>query len=273
MNEPYKICKNCRQKNGIDSLKCKACNAPMIGSMVIDFEIKDEDKRLLVCKNCNTVNKSDKTRCKSCNAPLQGSMIIDNKLMAVNERVNSYNDRSNKSTDEGQMSDFATVSKSESIKVCPGCSYPNMIIAKYCVKCNQSLELQSKNDNTTGVQNKNISMKATINPWLESNSRVKPAFKLHKLQVPDIQTNDCEVFEGDNVVLSRTNLDSTNETISGSAHAVVFRKNNRWYIKNESKYMTTYVRVAGEVELQEGDVILIGNTHYRFEMDPNNSNK
>lgn len=64
--------------------------------------------------------------------------------------------------------------------------------------------------------------------------------------------------------LNRNNLDTDNNTISQRLQAVITHKDGKWYIKDQSSYKTTFILAAEEVQLKDGDIILMGNRRFVF---------
>ena len=73
------------------------------------------------------------------------------------------------------------------------------------------------------------------------------------------------LFEGNAVVLNRDNTDPKNSTITSQEQADITFENGKWAIEDKSEFKTTFVQAARKVELQKGDLILLGNQLYRFE--------
>jgi hypothetical protein len=66
------------------------------------------------------------------------------------------------------------------------------------------------------------------------------------------------------VILNRENTDAKNTTITSVAQANVTLENGKWTIEDKSEYKTTFVQAARKIEIQDGDLILLGNQLYRF---------
>ena len=72
------------------------------------------------------------------------------------------------------------------------------------------------------------------------------------------------VFDGEEVTLKRDLLDADNMSISGTAHASIKLRDGKWSIQDLSSNGATFIQVKGEVELNDGDKVLIGNKIYTF---------
>lgn len=71
-------------------------------------------------------------------------------------------------------------------------------------------------------------------------------------------------YEGTEVVLTRENTEPANRTITSKEQAVMACENGKWYIENKSEMHSTYIEVNRRIELQPGDIILLGDRRFRF---------
>lgn len=63
-------------------------------------------------------------------------------------------------------------------------------------------------------------------------------------------------------VLNRGNVDGGNPSIDEGKQASIAFENGKWYIENLSSMQNTFVCKKGKVELESGDVVVIGNRRY-----------
>jgi hypothetical protein len=75
------------------------------------------------------------------------------------------------------------------------------------------------------------------------------------------------VFNEQRVIVSRSNLDTNNNTISGSRHAEFHFENGCWHIKDLSSTGATFIQVKTEYQLENNIKLIIGNKVFRFEYD------
>lgn len=87
----------------------------------------------------------------------------------------------------------------------------------------------------------------------------KPGFAL-----VEERSQEQLVFDGEETTLKRDLLDAENMSISGTAHASIKLTDGKWTIEDLSSNGATFIQVKGEVELNDGDKILIGNKIYTF---------
>lgn len=74
-------------------------------------------------------------------------------------------------------------------------------------------------------------------------------------------------FEGEATTLNRDNLDKDNMSLSGTEHAKIYLKDGQWFIQDRSSNGATFVQVNGEVPLENGTKILLGNKIFTFKSE------
>lgn len=77
----------------------------------------------------------------------------------------------------------------------------------------------------------------------------------------ELRTIDLEAGE---VMLDRETLDASNSSISRKGHANIFYLDGNWYLENMTPLKTTFVQVNQPVKLKDGDVILMGDSLFKF---------
>lgn len=184
---------------------------------------------------------------------------------------------------------------------CPKCGYPMRSDAIKCPNCNFSVngnpDTRPLNVNTNAYQRRPTRMaetpedvpenastrkdhktssprsitnekkfRGTINPYM-MNIPQEPTFILQPLQRMNerkpVEAVELELESGE-VVLTRDNTEPGNPSITSKAQAVVSYKNGHWYIENCSEQKTTFVLASNEIELHDGDIILLGNRMFEF---------
>lgn len=71
-------------------------------------------------------------------------------------------------------------------------------------------------------------------------------------------------LQGKEVLLDRAMLDPANTSISRNGHANIYLQDGSWYIENKTTLKTTFVQVSKPVKLKDGDVILMGDSLFKF---------
>lgn len=74
-------------------------------------------------------------------------------------------------------------------------------------------------------------------------------------------------FEGESTTLNRENLDKDNMSLSGTEHAKIYQKDGQWFIQDRSSNGATFVQVQGEIPLENGTKILLGNKIFTFKSE------
>jgi|GEM_PF-2148021 len=252
-------CKNCKAINPADALKCHQCNAPLVGSMVVESGRAVAGGQV-ICKNCKADNPADALRCHQCNAPLDGSLVIRNQEKPSDARIDKSTTAIHRNAPEQ--------------KICPYCSYPNQAIADVCVMCSKPLtpdtvtkKEKAKADTPPARQRpstaRSKSMDMTINPWAEQPV-VPDSYVLVPLKSDFTGAGEPISLNGEEVNLNRDLLDPGNMTITSSSQAVMRNAGGKWSIEDKSNMQTTFVKVTGSHELNDGDIILMGNKMFKF---------
>lgn len=83
----------------------------------------------------------------------------------------------------------------------------------------------------------------------------------------DEKTGKRILFNDQHVIINRSNLDTSNNSISGSRHAEFNFENGCWYLKDLSSTGATYIQVNAEYQLENNMKLIIGNKVFRFEYD------
>lgn len=73
-----------------------------------------------------------------------------------------------------------------------------------------------------------------------------------------------QLFEGKTIVLNRENTEPANRTITSAQQAELTCEDGCWYIADKSALQSTFVRPARPIELQDGDIIMLGDRLFRF---------
>lgn len=206
------------------------------------------------CKNCGWPNKPGETTCAKCGTPLENSNyeLKGRNLGATIPEDMAFGD--NEEDDE---------------KVCPKCGYPMRKNSSKCPNCNyevpQSQSGEGKANRPTRMDNPaQNSVKGTINPYM-MEAEAEPSFVLRPIKRTNEKKELTDLgYEGKLVTLTRSNTEENNESITSQQQAEVTFSEGRWYIEDKSSQGTTFVRATKKMELQDGDVILLGNRLFEF---------
>jgi len=95
-----------------------------------------------------------------------------------------------------------------------------------------------------------------------------PECSLTLIPEDDEQTEATQqTYKGDNVVLNRANTEPGNLTITSREQAVLTFEDGKWYIENRSDLQSTFIRVSRKLELQKGDVVVLGDRRFTFDAE------
>lgn len=238
------------------------------------------------CKNCGWENKEYSDICEKCHSKLDNLYVQDG-VAHVSERL------------RGTVSEkIASIPEPKSInnqqcasQTCPKCGYPLSPTSKVCPNCNALLEetlasTQSPLCRHCGFE---LPFGAKFCPSC-GESTLQDA---HHIQTSGLGTvmggpsaepigvhSFCTLrpiawagedvnykpvtYTGQSIILSRSNTDANNNTITSREQAVLTYEDGEWFIENKSDLRTTYIRVGGKTRLTSGDIIVLGNREFEF---------
>ena len=210
------------------------------------------------CQFCGWDNPQGKETCEKCNKPLVGSVSEVNDVR--HEPLSGNQSRPTDRQVDKSFDPKATVLESTRQRnaescpncgykldngECPSCGYPN---SQVNVDCRKTQRPKRKNVEEEVEETKNT---FTLIPISEETGQPE---------------GDAILYEGGSVVLNRDNTDPNNSTITSAQQACVTFEDGVWGIEDKSGLQTTFVQAARRIELHKGDLILLGNQLYRFEL-------
>jgi len=228
------------------------------------------------CNSCGEINAPSATTCKNCGAVL------------------------NKNGDEEQVRRTVV----QSISKCPKCGYSVLSDFKTCPNCGAAIQPKQSAPHTV-VSNvsprfgttacikcgKEVSNEYLFCPYCSSpipkmtipvgkhrnkkeaeanNEKEEKNVPLCSLTlIPDEGEQKAELhheFEGESIVLNRSNTEPDNLTITSKEQAILTNEDGRWFVLNHSELGSTFVEANRKLELQSGDIIILGDRRFRFEI-------
>lgn len=248
------------------------------------------------CKNCGWPNKPSESTCVKCGSPLSSAEDHDDFTSRSNGPESSI--PLNKTIIEGDV--FKSVKPKEannasfkqtridtvdSLSQCPKCGYPVRPGVDKCPNCKfQIVPAQQEETNShasswekNGADDRNLrptrmaggngargAFRGTINPYM-MNIESEPSFILKPIKRVDERHGFEEIeYEGKQVVLNRENTEQNNPSITSKEQAIITCSDGHWYIEDKSEQKTTFVQAAHKIELQDGDIVLLGNRLFEF---------
>lgn len=125
-----------------------------------------------------------------------------------------------------------------------------------------------------------VSITSTVCPHCNAPIRQKTVFvRRHNIAPPKprcsltVMTEEGEQtearvnnYEGDKVMLTRENTEPENRSITSREQAELICEDGKWYVLNHSEMCTTAVEAGRRIEIQAGDVIVLGDRRFKFEV-------
>lgn len=226
------------------------------------------------CQFCGYDNPQGKEKCEKCNKPLGGSTSAISEAETVHDYVNH-----NRPTDRQAGNSFcpkATIREKprQEETVCPKVTMLENSQHEEAVCPNCGYKLENGECPSCGYpqnEQNNINPRKTQRPIRKNDgNKEEVTKKVFKLTPISEETGNPEgesiSYEGDNVILNRDNTDPKNSTITSTQQANVIFENDVWGIEDKSGLQTTFVQASHRIELHEGDLLLLGNQLYRFEL-------
>ena len=189
-------------------------------------------------------------------------------------------------------------------KTCPQCGYPVMGDFTNCPSCGASIQQQEQKSAEAPVGVKTEVPKADFQmeehvkcqncgsevsldftfcpkcgerihlPTIKVNRRKsaapQPQPKCSLTLIPEedekIETR-VNAYEGTSVILNRKNTEDNNRTITSREQAELVFADGKWFIENRSELHSTCIEANRPMEVQPGDIIVLGDRRFKFEAE------
>lgn len=222
------------------------------------------------CQFCGWDNPQGKETCEKCNKPLMinepelqsnaNQSASNNHERPTNRQVNeSFNPK--KTLRESDLNASKTAREASAGNKCPECGFDMEDGA--CANCGYSVDVKedTKADNSAKVSD----FRKTVRPQRKGEKEGK--FTLTPIsEETGLPEGETLSFEGNETSLNRNNTDPKNSTITSLEQAKICFKDGKWGIVDSSEYKTTFVQASQSIELKSGNLILLGNQLYRFDL-------
>lgn len=181
-------------------------------------------------------------------------------------------------------------------KTCPKCGYPVLGTFTTCPGCGSPLgggaaetpkktaaqEIEELDIKTTCDKcGKEVSVTYSFCPYCNEPIRQKTVFvRRHNIAPPKPKCSLTVIpdegegiearknsYEGNQVMLTRENTEPENRSITSKEQAELVCEEGKWYILNHSELCTTAVEAGRKLEIQPGDVIVLGDRRFKFELE------
>lgn len=213
------------------------------------------------CKNCGWENDPGADRCKMCGQPLQvensyngGGTYGESAPKATVIGASGMYEPEPKPTRLANSTDRQSVMSDivipDTVK-CDKCGEEVSMEFSYCPKCGEKIRLKTM----PAIRHKAL-------------PKIQKHCSLTLIPEEDEQMEEKKIdYEGSVIVLTRDNTESDNRTITSKEQAELRFSEGKWYVVNKSEYGSTYVEANREIEIQPGDIIVLGDRRFRFEAE------
>ena len=133
---------------------------------------------------------------------------------------------------------------------CDKCGTMVSIDFKFCPKCGER------------IHQKTIQVRR--------HKAAPPAPHCHLTLIPEEDEQLTPVkrdYEGAAVTLTRENTEPDNRTITSKEQAELSFEDGKWFLLNKSELGSTYLEANRKLELQPGDVVVLGDRRFKFEAE------
>jgi ribosomal protein L37E len=222
------------------------------------------------CQFCGWDNPQGKETCEKCNKPLMinepeqqsnaNQSASNNHERPTNRQVNE-NFNPKKTLRESDLNASKTAREASAGNKCPECGFDMEDGA--CANCGYSVDVKEepKADGSAKVSD----FRKTVRPQRKGEKEGK--FTLTPIsEETGLPEGETLSFEGNEISLNRNNTDPKNSTITSLEQAKICFKDGKWGIVDSSEYQTTFVQASQSIELKSGNLILLGNQLYRFDL-------
>ena len=143
---------------------------------------------------------------------------------------------------------------------CNKCGAKVSVEFSFCPKCGERIHLPTI---------RAIRHKSTPPP-----EPPKPMCHLTLVPEEEEQTKPIRIdYEGASIILTRENTEANNRTITSKEQAELICEDGKWFVLNKSELGSTYLEAGRKLELQQGDVIVMGDRRFKFEAEEHTDNK
>lgn len=252
-----------------------------VNSSPAPMPLAHNDSGELACPECGYPLAGEYSSCPNCGADFSG---VSEEESAEEKNVQttetqpaeatpaskvSKKDCKNKKKKEDNLAIQGTVglsalkkeeaeSDEDILCTCENCGEEISATFQFCPKCGTEVRQRT----LQGIHHKKKKEEDEEVP----KPTIKSEFQLTIIPEEDENIEPVAIhFEGAEVMLNRKNTEPDNRTITSKEQAVVFSENGRWFIENRSEYDSTLILAKRKMEIQDGDIIMLGDRRFKFE--------
>lgn len=220
------------------------------------------------CEYCGWNIPDSKGNCEKCGGPMvkdgpevpKGGNNVNTESPTTRQPANSGSNPLKATIRESSIR-LATATVQEEKNECPDCGHE--LENGSCPSCGYSKDDNTEVKNDQQIKNMNENKK-TVRPHRKDGKEGR--FILTPIsEDTGLPEGELIQYDGNEVILNRENTDPKNSTITSLQQAIIRHEEGIWSIEDQSEYKTTFVQAARKIELQNGDLILLGNQLYRFD--------
>lgn len=142
----------------------------------------------------------------------------------------------------------------DEIVKCDKCGAEVSIDFTFCPKCGERIHLPTV---------RAIRHKPTPAP-----EPPKPKCRLTIVPEEDeLEVPAANEYEGASIILTRENTEANNRTITSKEQAELICEDGKWFVLNKSELGSTYLEANRKLEIQQGDIIVLGDRRFKFEVE------
>jgi len=232
------------------------------------------DSGELACPICGYPVAEHYTSCPNCGADfsnqegteevkeVEEKPEVPQEQESISDKINNKNKRESNPVTSGTIT-LGSLGRDEDdvniICTCEKCGEEISATYRFCPKCGEKIHQRT----LQGFRHKKKK---------EVEEAPHPTFKaVFDLTIVPEEDEDINAeaihYEGAEVLLNRDNTEPDNRTITSKEQAVILYENHKWYIENRSEYDSTMIIANRKMEIQSGDIVMMGDRRFKFEAE------
>lgn len=235
-----------------DDLKCPKCGYPVTD-------------KFTSCPNCGADFSGKKEESDAESQEKEATMEFSQQVEQKNKEHNTNSTiklEGSPTSENDEVSNFCNI--------CENCKKEIPIAFSFCPHCGTKIAQKT----IKGIRHK----KRTINKELSTPEKKQDPVDMHfgLTLVPEENEQQEAItkqYEGPNVSLNRKNTEPDNYTITSKEQAVLSFEEGNWFIENRSKFDSTLLVINRKIELQSGDIIMLGDRRFKFTVSPKDNSE
>ena len=227
-------------------------------SRMIDQSGTADDSQLKethVCPRCGNKIDPEAENCMFCGEQLKTTPSQPDTLEDSGQQPQK-DDRKQEENEEGKIQHFDIPTS----VTCPECGNEVPLEYTFCPKCGTRIPKNTIRVTRHQQEEEEQQIEEEVVPEV-------PVVKCTLTLIPEEGEQTAAVtqtYEGEEVVLNRNNTEPTNRTITSREQARITHEDGHWYVEDLSDMKSTFIHVGRKMEVQPGDVILLGNRCFTF---------